>query len=278
MSESKQPEREDSLSVGDDDASNKTVEEIVEVAEEVLEIREEVEDNVDAIDQEVEEKRRNYVWKDDNLVSEETKEAEEERGYILSTDHDTTINQQEAIKDESEQITSPAPVDEIDQTIHDREPYSRPPNPLAGASFWAQLTFTWPLALILKGNREVIEEKDIPEILNEEDSHRNRRRVEEVWHDELGLADEAGRNPSLHRALLRLYFRTLWYVQPGIAMTSASRIGQALALGRLIEYFEASCSKHNEKDGYIWASVLIACTAVPLVSHHQTYFRAWRMG
>jgi hypothetical protein len=157
-------------------------------------------------------------------------------------------------------------------------PSSRPPNPLAGASFWAQLTFTWPRELILKGNREVIEEKDIPEILIEEDSYRNQRRLEEVWQEELELASRARRSPSLHRALLRLYFRTLWYVQPGIAITSASRIGQALALGGLIEYFESDDNSRDEGNGYTWAAVLIACTAVPLVSHHQTYFRAWRMG
>jgi hypothetical protein len=162
--------------------------------------------------------------------------------------------------------------------LADTPPSSRPPNPLAGASFWAQLTFTWPRELILKGNREVIKEKDIPEILIEEDSDRNRHRLEQVWHEEIGLASRAGRNPSLHRALLRLYFRTLWYVQPSIAITSTSRIGQALALGRLIEYFESESSSQSESNGYIWAAVLIACTAVPLVSHHQTYFRAWRMG
>lgn len=158
------------------------------------------------------------------------------------------------------------------------ESSGRPPNPLEGASFLSQLTFTWPLPLIKKGLANPIEEPEIPEILIDEDSDRNRRLVEEVWLEELCLAEKRGRPPSLHLALLKLYYRCLWYVQPAIFMTSGSRIGQAVALGQLIEYFEKDTNEADPGEGYMWAGVLIACAAVPLVTHHQTYFRNWRMG
>ena len=153
----------------------------------------------------------------------------------------------------------------------------RPPNPLESASLFSQLTFSWPFALIRKGVAKDIQEEDIPEILDEEDSNRNRIRLEKVWAEEQTIASTQGRPASLHRALLRMYFRTLWYVQPAIAMTSASRIGQALALGRLIDFFQRSSDRANP-EAFLWAIALIACTLVPLLTHHQTYFRTWRMG
>jgi hypothetical protein len=158
------------------------------------------------------------------------------------------------------------------------ELYERPPNPLSCASLYSQLTFSWPLPLIRKGVAKEIAEENIPEIMPEEDSDRNRRRFEEVWNEELRISVEQGRSPSLHRALLKLYYRTLWYVQPAIAMTSMARIGQALALGQLIEFFSGDCATHVKWEGYTKALVLIACTLVPLVTHHQAYFRTWRMG
>jgi hypothetical protein len=156
------------------------------------------------------------------------------------------------------------------------EKIQRPPNPLEGASLFSRLTFSWPLSLIRKGLEEPLEEKDIPEILEEEDSDRNRKKFEAVWQDEVKSARKAGRRPSLHLALVKLYLRSLWFVQPAIVVTSTSRIGQALSLGRLIESFGADSGGKNW--GYAWATVLIACTCIPLISHHQIYFRNWRMG
>ena len=164
----------------------------------------------------------------------------------------------------------------VGTSIGSPEANERPPNPLSGASLYSQLTFSWVLPLIRKGVAKDITEETIPEIMPEEDSDRNRRRFEEAWNEELRIAAKQGRRASLHRALLRLYYRTLWYVQPAIALTSASRIAQALALGQLIACFEGG--SHSKSDAYRKALLLIACAFVPLLTHHQAYFRTWRMG
>mmetsp|Transcript_24065 Transcript_24065/g.35609 ORF Transcript_24065/g.35609 Transcript_24065/m.35609 type:complete len:1317 (+) Transcript_24065:167-4117(+) len=161
-----------------------------------------------------------------------------------------------------------------DQTLQEE----RPPNPLLEASCISQLTFSWPLALIKKGAEKTLEENDIPDLLDSEDSTRCRSLIEREWREEVVLALKSTRRPSLHRALLRLYHRKLWFIQPAIMITSASRICQALTLGKLIEFFEDDNEMQAYKIGYLWAFILIACAAVPLVSHHQGYFRAWRMG
>lgn len=164
----------------------------------------------------------------------------------------------------------------VDESSGRPESNERPPNPLSGASLYSQLTFSWPLPLIRMGGAKDITEDNMPEIMPEEDSDRNRRRFEDVWNEELRIAAKQGRRASLHRALLRLYYRTLWYVQPAIALTSASRIAQALALGQLIACFENP--SHQKSEAYLKALILIACAFVPLLTHHQAYFRTWRMG
>ena len=70
------------------------------------------------------------------------------------------------------------------------ELYERPPNPLSCASLYSQLTFSWPLPLIRKGVAKEIAEENIPEIMPEEDSDRNRRRFEEVWNEESGFVHQ----------------------------------------------------------------------------------------
>ena len=158
------------------------------------------------------------------------------------------------------------------------ESNEHPPNPLKYASLYSQLTFSWPLPLIRKGVAKEIQEIDIPEIMPDEDSDRNRCRIEAAWNEEKELAQKHGRVPSLHRALLKLFFRTLWYVQPAIAMTSASRIGQAVVLGVLMDFFEGKIENQSQWEGYTLVLLLLFCASVPLLTHHQTYFRAWRMG
>jgi hypothetical protein len=153
-----------------------------------------------------------------------------------------------------------------------------PSNPLKHASLYSQLTFSWPLPLIRKGMANELQETEIPDIMPDEDSDRNRCRIEAAWNEEKESAQKYGRLPSLHRALLKLFFRTLWYIQPAIAVTSAARIGQAVVLGNLMDFFQGSVERQNELEGYGLVLVLFLCASVPLLTHHQTYFRTWRMG
>lgn len=151
----------------------------------------------------------------------------------------------------------------------------RPPNPILGASLLDHLTFSWPRSIIDRGLAGPIRECDIADVVEAESSQHNRLLLEEAWENEIEYSLKAERSPSLHRALLKLYFKKLWFIQPLIGLTSVSRIGQALALGRLIQHIEDNTC---EKEGYTWAAILVCCAIVPLVSHHQTYFRTWRTG
>lgn len=146
----------------------------------------------------------------------------------------------------------------------------RPPNLMAGASWLSRLLFFWPFPLLKLGLERPLEEIDIPEILEEDSSLRNRNRFDRVW------AEERRRNPekpSLHRAFLRDFLKDIWYVQPAIMAALTAKVVQAVALGLLIESFET-----GNGEGYKWAGLLIAAGSIILFEHHHVFFITWRKG
>ena len=131
-----------------------------------------------------------------------------------------------------------------DRTLEEME-LMRPPNPLENASILSLLTFSWPYTLIEKGLQGPITEFDIPEVLDGESSAANRELMEDLWQAEQEAATTEKRAPCLRRVVRKIYFSKLWYLQPLIGVTSASKIGAALSLGRLVQTFEVDPPSHR---------------------------------
>eukprot|EP00978_Attheya_sp_CCMP212_P026115 scaffold85210_cov51-Attheya_sp.AAC.2 len=146
----------------------------------------------------------------------------------------------------------------------------RPPNPYLKASFISKLFWNWPAELLYLGMKRPLVESDLPEITPCDSSRFNREYFERIWNQELERHPE---KPSLHRAILRDFIRSLWYVQPLFLMASVAKVVQALALGNLVESFDL-----NNGEGYLWAGVLVACAIVVLFEHHHVFFYTWRKG
>lgn len=129
---------------------------------------------------------------------------------------------------------------------------------------------TWPYPLLKLGMERLLEEADLPEIAPVDTSAENRIYLQKIWKDECKRHPE---KPSLHRAILRDYFCSIWYVQPLMFATTICKVVQALALGKLVESFD-----EENDDRYIWAGVLVACASVVLFEHHHVFFITWRKG
>ncbi len=93
--------------------------------------------------------------------------------------------------------------------------------------------------------------------------------------------------PSLHRALVKDFLSSTWYVQPCMLASSTARLVQALALGYLLETFESSSPDESNKsddngsksrDGYLWVGVLVGAGLIVLFEHHHVFFWTWRRG
>ena len=146
----------------------------------------------------------------------------------------------------------------------------RPKNLMKDASVISRMLFYWPFPLLKLGLQRPLEEIDLPEILPADSSDLNKNHFERIWQEEQQNRPES---PSLHRAILKDYLRSVWYVQPAMATAMGAKIVQALALGMLIESFET-----GNGDGYKWASVLVACGFIILFEHHHVFFVTWRKG
>ena len=189
---------------------------------------------------------------------------------------------------------------------------TRPPHPFTAASPLSKLLFIWPYSFMDKkkwsgsGSNDVtlqnndtakpfILESDLPDCLEADSSEANFRRFQEMWEAEKRRAANVMEHhvmkqrknpnhprpiprtayPSLHRALVRDFMSTLWFVQPFMCASATARLVQALALGYLLQSFEVGSGQGK---GYLWAGILVLSGFVVLMEHHHVFFWTWRRG
>lgn len=169
---------------------------------------------------------------------------------------------------------------------------TRPPCPLDDATLLQRLLFLWAWPLLRLGASRPLEESDLADVSVSDSSSYNRSYVRErVWSAEAAGGDggggggRSGRRAgtgTLGRALLADYFRTTRPAQVLLALNSAAKIGQALALGLLMEQFTAEASDggggSSAGEGYKWCAVLVACGLVTFVSKQNLFFAMYRKG
>ncbi len=179
-------------------------------------------------------------------------------------ENDDRTNGSDNANDCVNQYPQKGPLDKVEQL-------NRAPNMLEKASFISRMLFRWPYPLLQLGLQRPLEEKDLPEIMQVDSSKYNCNNFERLWKSEQERHPE---NPSLHRAFLKDFFGSLWYIQPFMCLGATAKIVQAIVLGLLIESFEVG----NASDGYKWASVLVVCGVIILFEHHHVFFITWRKG
>ena len=147
----------------------------------------------------------------------------------------------------------------------------RPENPLGVSSLWDRLVFRWPWPLLKLGLERPLTDDDLANVLEKDSSDYNRKYFERIWKEEKMKRPD---RPSLHRAILKDFFTSIWYVQPMMAFAYTAKVSQAILLGLLVDSFEDD----NDDRGYIWAGLIVACALVVLLEHHHVFFITWRKG
>eukprot|EP00550_Attheya_septentrionalis_P002538 CAMPEP_0198285332 /NCGR_PEP_ID=MMETSP1449-20131203/4662_1 /TAXON_ID=420275 /ORGANISM="Attheya septentrionalis, Strain CCMP2084" /LENGTH=1282 /DNA_ID=CAMNT_0043982737 /DNA_START=271 /DNA_END=4119 /DNA_ORIENTATION=+ len=135
------------------------------------------------------------------------------------------------------------------------------------------------------GLKRPIRDVDLPENAPTESSEVNLKMMDRMWSNEQSrvaqinerrkLTNKPPVRPSLHRAILLDFLRSVWYVQPLMGVGVVAKVVQSVALGLLIETFDVNS---NSRDGYVWAAVLVLCGAVIFMEHHHSFFFTWRKG
>lgn len=149
----------------------------------------------------------------------------------------------------------------------------RPPNALQEASWLSRLFFTWPYPLLKLGMKRTLTEADLPAGLEKDSSEYSLNYFNRIWKEEKQLHPEA---PSLRRAIAKDFFVSVWFAQPLMAIAAAGKVTQAVALGKLIDFFDDSDAESSV--GFLWAGLLVFCGMVILFEHHHLFFLTWRKG
>ena len=156
---------------------------------------------------------------------------------------------------------------------------SRLPSPIEDANLFSHLLFSWAWPLLKVGNQKILEEEDLPEIHTRDSSSYNRLYIKRLWTSPRnnGSSNDNRRKNSLAWALFVDYFKTTRFPQIILAINIAARIGQAIALGNLMEQFVVDRSvnittNRNAKAGYFWCGILILCGLIAFPTKQRLYF------
>eukprot|EP00985_Skeletonema_marinoi_P029513 scaffold28055_cov77-Skeletonema_marinoi.AAC.2 len=131
------------------------------------------------------------------------------------------------------------------------------------------------------GSQRPLKEDDLPELGKLESPRHNRLKIEKVWAEEV----KSGRM-NLGRALLADFITSTWKAQLLAFVNFLARIGQAYALGLLMEEFgrydsnAASMSEKvvDAKMAYIYAGLLTVCGLIAFPSKQHCFYHSYCKG
>lgn len=131
------------------------------------------------------------------------------------------------------------------------------------------------------GSKRPLIADDIPELGRFESPCHNKSKIEKIWADEV----KSGRM-NLGRALLAEYFRSTVKAQLLSFINFIARIGQAWALGMLMEEFgrydndDSSTSEKavDAKMAYMYAGLLTFCGLIAFPSKQHCFLQTYRKG
>ncbi|XP_049530637.1 ATP-binding cassette subfamily C member 4 [Anopheles darlingi] len=150
-------------------------------------------------------------------------------------------------------------------------------NPVQSASFLSKRTFWWLRDTFRNGQRKEITEESLYATLPEHSSHGLAETFERLWAEE-----ETQRGPE-RASFGRVYWRafgveTLVWGLLFSAFETANRVAQPLLLGELVSYFTPKQTEISERDAYLYAAGVIACSLLSVISFHPFIFYIFQLG
>uniref|UniRef100_A0A182IDE7 Uncharacterized protein n=1 Tax=Anopheles arabiensis TaxID=7173 RepID=A0A182IDE7_ANOAR len=149
-------------------------------------------------------------------------------------------------------------------------------NPVQNASFLSKRSFWWLREMFRYGQRKEITEEKLYATLPEHSSHGLAETFERLW------SEEEQRGPT-KASFARVYWRafgkeTLFWGLVFSAFETANRVAQPLLLGELVSYFTPNQDTISERDAYLYAIGVIACSLLSVISFHPFIFFIFQLG
>lgn len=156
-----------------------------------------------------------------------------------------------------------------------------PTNTYETSSLRSKFNFSWIYPLLQIGTETCIQESHLPNLSRIDSSEYNRGIMERLWVQEV-----SSERRNLARALFTWYLKETWRAQILMFINMASRLGQAVMLGRLMEVFgkfssmsdDAKEDPMDSKWGYIYASLIILCGMIAFPTKQHQFFETYRVG
>ncbi|KAL3941127.1 MAG: hypothetical protein SGBAC_004466 [Bacillariaceae sp.] len=151
--------------------------------------------------------------------------------------------------------------------------HNRPPCPLIDASIPQRLLFGWAWPLLKLGSQRPLQENDLPTVHPKDSSRYNREYIDNLWKK----AATDSEDNRLGYALLKDYYATTRFPQCILLLNSAAKIGQAIALGLLMQQFTENATS-SPAEGYLWCAVMVGCGLIAFPTKQRLYFDMYRKG
>eukprot|EP00698_Gefionella_okellyi_P017609 TRINITY_DN5180_c0_g1_i1.p1 TRINITY_DN5180_c0_g1~~TRINITY_DN5180_c0_g1_i1.p1 ORF type:complete len:1377 (-),score=356.53 TRINITY_DN5180_c0_g1_i1:83-4213(-) len=153
---------------------------------------------------------------------------------------------------------------------------SRAPNAANATNWLSRLLFSYVTPLLRIGWTRPLNDSDLWELDQEDESNNLHDRLEKEWANEHRIRPE---KPSLFRTLLRMFWVPLtisWIFQ---AFSSAANLATTQVLNRLIIYLRLyAFYNDNGREGYLWAMAICLLAVIRSIAQYQSQIRSMRVG
>ncbi|CAH1105147.1 unnamed protein product [Psylliodes chrysocephalus] len=141
----------------------------------------------------------------------------------------------------------------------------RKDHPLDNANIFSWLLFCWLLPLFIKGYKIDLTEDDIYQHRKSHDSGHLGEKLEAQWKKQT----EKSKNPSLFKALTKVFFLEMLLLNIVIIIEETIRISQPYLITKLIYVFETNRATEDRNEIYLYAALIVLTSFVACNMSHN---------
>ncbi|XP_063704489.1 probable multidrug resistance-associated protein lethal(2)03659 [Culicoides brevitarsis] len=156
----------------------------------------------------------------------------------------------------------------------EKVPSSPKENPVIKANFISTMTYWWLRHIFVKGYKKPIEEEDVFACLKEHESDGLHKIMGKLWAEE-----KVKKKPSMLRVFYKAFGpKTLFWGLVFSCVESGVRLILPLCLGNLVTYFAPGQTQLTKNDAYLWASGIVICSLIPVLTFHPFIMFIFQVG
>ncbi|KAG5889081.1 hypothetical protein JTB14_004925 [Gonioctena quinquepunctata] len=155
----------------------------------------------------------------------------------------------------------------LDDTPQKKNPYDRA-NVLSKTFFW------WLLPYFVKGYKRELTEDDMYQHRNVHDSGKLGESLEAAWHYQVTHR----KNPSLIRALCRVFQLEIFFLWIIAFLSEAIRLFQPMLISMLLTFYDQNEIAENKNDLYLYSGLIVLSSLLNVLLIHYFNLRIMQVG